>query len=99
MEDQKVKDEQRIGLILTPRTRRIRIMNAGKRFSMRRPGCFSWEMSLVQRPRKKQSGWDFARTPKMAEQVLKMTWQVLKMKMEAVLAITVQAMAMKTVRH
>ena len=34
-----------------------------------------------------------------AEQILKMTWQVPKMKMEAVLAITVQAMAMKIVRH
>ena len=76
-------------------------MSVGKRFSMRRPGCFSWAMSLVQRPRKRQNGWDFARTPKMAEQVLKMTeqilkttWQVLKMKMAAV-----QALAMKTVRH
>lgn len=41
----------------------------------------------------------FGGTPELAEQVLKTTWQVLKMKMEAVLAITVQAMAMKIVRH
>ena len=88
-----------IYLIFTTRTRRIRIMNVGKRFFMRQPGCFSWAMSLVQKPRKRQNGWDLAGTPELAEQVLKTTWQVLKMKMEAVLAIIVQAMAMKIVRH
>ena len=86
-----------IYLIFTTRTRRIRIINVGKRFFMRQPGCFSWAMSLVQKPRKRQNGWDLAGTPELAEQVLKTTWQVLKM--EAVLAITVQAMAMKIVRH